>query len=235
MVINPKEFLDLYFAVMKENEITCINIADISEVIRIIYASSEFRKLKEKLNINNLDVADILNHDFTIKLDENGILDFSVTDEEKDKILIKDIEITNLLQNAIFKRSISGMLALQSRGAIKFKYDESDGTYNLQCTQENPISEGETRIYTDGTIEELPNNDFKTLYSNARDVNVTNSTYTILVDLVQGKPVEVELRGQACGDYLMMAQEALRLLHGIEESYRAFDDIKPKIYRRKIN
>ena len=235
MTIEPKEFLDLYLAVMAENEISCINIMDIVEVIKIIYSSDEFKTLRNKLHIEKLDTETILEHDFTTKLDENGILEFNVTEEEKEKILIKDINDTNALQSAINKRAIAGMLELSSEGKIKFQYDDPDGTYNLQHVLSDPLSEGETKIYTDGIIEEIPNKNHKELYTTTRDVKVTNSTYTILVDCFRNEPIGVEVRGISQGDYLMIATEAERLLEGHNEGYNEIKKDKPRTYKHTIH
>lgn len=230
MIINSRKFLDLYFAIMAENEIFSINVQDITEVIRVLYSSSEFEPFVKKLEIEGLSGADIEDHPFFESIDEeNLIANFSVTEKEKREILSRDFRDTKALSGAIEKRAMAKYVENVSNGKVSLKYDDPSGTYRLSYL--NKINDKlETNIFTDGDIthDELDEDD--STYDATRIVKVENATYTIVVNNVNERPKNIQIRAVCDSGLIFVCFDAFELLKGAKHPYRSIDKEKPKSY-----
>ena len=229
MVIEATEFLDLYLAVMKKNEIKAIRISDIPEVIRILYASKEFEMYSRKLKIEKIAVADLEDHRFAVNIDPSGVFEFSMPDDEFYKIMMKNPEDTRALTNAINKRAVAGYTERISGGTIAFKYDDPDGKYVLPCILNEPANQCETRIFTDGKIVSDTIRKNHDMYTMKRDVEIKESTYTIMIDYKNDIPEAAEVRALTQGDLIIISEEAKQLMRGRIESYDTNNEI-PRSY-----
>ena len=64
MKIDSNNFLNIYYAIMSENEIEKARLYDIVEIVKAIYSSSETKNLASSLNIEDLNLNVIINHSY---------------------------------------------------------------------------------------------------------------------------------------------------------------------------
>ncbi len=234
MIIKMNDFISMYLAIMHKNGLDHILISDFIEIVKLIYDSSEFEDITERLDLFQIKEENFYEHPFTKSLDDNGLWIFEITDEQTEEIFDKFDSETDLLTKAINKYAFSKYLETQTDGTIKMECDDPDGDYTLNRVTE-PFNECETILFTDGTIEDLGVKHSDQMYSSYRDIIVKGSTFTILVDYQNKKPLAAEMRVSTMIDYSMVYEEAKKLMMGLSFAYD--EDIKdsPKVYKFKRN
>lgn len=234
MKIGINTFLDLFYSIMLNDEIDSINILDIVETVKILYASQEFDLLSSRLNLNEFTEEQINDYKYTKEIDEYGIVYFDIPDKEITKILSKNKVDAGLLQQAINKRAMVKLFNSKTEGIGDFKYDDPNGIYNLHSNSEFDNQE-ETKLYTDGNI--VVNNLYKSndLYEIIRTLKVENATFTLLNNTINNKTENIEIRGLFSGDYSMYITEALKVMKNMNSSFEEVIDKSPKVYKLKRN
>lgn len=232
MKINKEEFLNILFAIMKDNDVNIMNLNDITEIIVTIYSSKEFIVLMDTLEIHDMIVDDVLSNDYVKNINKEGFIEFDLDGDEIDEIISKYETISSLITKAINKMIVKRYIEQKSEGKIVFKYDDPNGTYDLPYIS-NAMNECETQIYTDGTIAENIMKKEYGVYNKSRNVKVENATYTIMADIQNNKVKAVEIRGLFVGDYMFMTNEAENILLRQTSGYDEVDKEKPKIYKFK--
>lgn len=235
VTIGKKQLIDMIFTSMLEDDISSINIIDIPEILKIIYGSSEFSILKEVLDINGLSGDDVFNHPSTTSHDEqHGLVEFSIPEEEQNKIREEYKKYYDLLKIAKNKRAMAKYLEYITDGNASFSYDDPNGPYSLPYVG-TPGNELETKLFTDGKVissivkkEPMP-------FSKTRIVEIEGATYTMMAQYQKDKIDAVEVRGTSNGDFYYMVQEAQNLLNGQECRYKTEIDEKPKTYKLIVN
>ena len=138
MEINKTNFLNYIFAVSKEKNISSISLEDITEIIKVLYVSKEFTTLREKLKIEDIVANDVLTNEYVLGIDNMGIIQFNVNDQEKDNLLEKNNLDSDQFRNAIDKMRIAKYVNQISKGTASFAYDDPDGIYTLPYINGNP-------------------------------------------------------------------------------------------------
>lgn len=234
MKIRPQEFITIYLAIMGENEIECIKIPDLIEVIKILYNSKDFKELVDKLELESFCDDDFYNHPYTKKLDDDGFLFFDISDDEIEEVFKRYDRESELLTQAINKLSAAKYVDMRSNGKIKMAYDDPSGDYSLQIITE-PFNNCESKIFTDGNIQNIGLKQGDELYNFFREVKVSDATFSIIVDYRNDIPLGAEIRAGTSADYLMVNQEARQLLKGLNFSYDEVVNEQPKVYKYKLN
>lgn len=229
MKYGPKEFFDLLFAILQENEVTSVNINDVVETIKILYESEEFEDFTDKIEMDRIQANDIINHPFVESIDDETIINIKVKDKQKDEILRRNITDTAMLANAINKKAFVTYVKVLSNGKIAFEYDDPDGSYRI-ASYETPFEKKDTRIYTDGTITKIELPTSSDVLQKEVDVNVTNSTYTIMVSYENELPVSAEMRATSDAGFNIVCHDALQLMENHSEPYITEDEEKPYSY-----
>lgn len=232
-MINSNDFLNMYYALMGENEIECVRLYDIVEIVKAIYSSSETFDLASKLNIEDLDINLIKKHPFTKSVNEDELIEIKISDDEIDSIFDKYDAYSSMLAKAINRVTLSRYFEMLSNGKIKIDYDDSDGVYEI-VSGDSPIIDCETKVFTDGKIiTEEVSSEGEMLKT--KKIRVDDSTYTIVVDYKNSKALLAEIRATDSSILPMVIDEASCVMNGINSSYDEICSDKPKIYKFKIH
>ncbi len=234
MKIDSKNFLNLYYAIMSENGIEKIRLYDIVEIVKAIYSSSETKELASCLNIEDLNLPVIIEHPFTKNVTDDEIIEFYVSDDDIDKILEKYSNYANQMALAINKVTYSKYIEKKSEGKIKILYDDSDGDYEI-TSSDSPYEDCETKVFTDGNVDDNGITLGNEMFLKNRKIVISNSTYSIVVDYKNKKPVYSEARAMSSEMIPMVIEETNDIMNGIDISHNIFLDKRPKVYKRKIH
>ena len=228
-MIESNEFLDLFFAVMKENKKEKIDVMDIGNVLNVVFSSKEFNYLNNLIDLESLNGKKILEHKYLKDINKDGVITIKMSEKDKDEVKEKSPFAFMFLSDAFNKYYIMEDIKEKTEGMITFVNDYPDGNYELPYFA-YPMEEKEERIYTDGEIENIINEKGEELYQNTRYVNIKDSTYSIIVDYNNNKPIAAEIRGISLGNYKLMCDEAYTLMRNDTSNYQLITKDKPKVY-----
>ncbi len=234
MKINSEVFLNIYYALMGENEIESTYLYNIVEVVKAIYSSHETAELAKSLDIEDLNLEAIIKHQFTKEVTDDEVIKFEISDDEIDQILDKYSEYSDQFAKAINKSIYASFIEKESDGKIKLSYDDSDGEYEI-ISGDSPIDNKETKVFTDGDIEDNGVTSDEQFLAKKRKMTISNSTYTIVVDYSGGQPLLADTRVMSSEMIPIAIEEAKSLIRGVDISHNVFLDKIPKIYKRKIH
>lgn len=235
MKINFNRFLDIFYSLLKMNDINCISLEDIFEIIKIIYSSEDFDMLSSRLDFDGFDEDIVLNHRFTKEIDENGNSNFDVSDKEIEKIINKNKMYAGFVQQAINKRGMVKFVKDESNGLVEFKYDSPNGSYNLPF-MDNYNEKYYSVLFTDGDIiKNIKIEGEDGAYT--RNVKIDNATYSIMVTLLDNYIDTFDVRALYQADYSFVYSEISRILGKNpiknEDLYNEVINDMPKVYKFK--
>ena len=81
-----EEFIDLLFAVCKENHVDNLDVSEITDILNIFFSSDEFKYLTDMLDINDLEGKKIDKNKYIEDIDQDGIITLNMEESEKEKI-----------------------------------------------------------------------------------------------------------------------------------------------------
>lgn len=232
MKINFEKFLNIFYSIMQNDEIDCVDVNDIVEIIKIIYSSDEFEILSTRLDINEFNEEEILKNKYTIDFDEKGLISFNVAEEDINEIIENNKVDAGFIQQAINKRAMVKLTENKYNQNVIFKYDSPNGVYNMPHVK-NVDYEASSSLYTDGKCTNSAFYKSSENNSTTRTVKVTDSTFTLFAYYVDGLVDKIEIRGKYTGDYFLLLNEVKRLLNGITDSYDVVINESPKVYSFK--
>ena len=233
--MTSNEFISLYLAILSANNTTYSTVLDFAETIKIMIDSAEFTKLMVKIKNTKFEETDFVDHQYTTYLDQDtGAWCFEINQDDQKEIFKNHKEEISILAKAIQKLEKSKEIKEKSNGRIKMAYDDSNGVFSLDLYDE-PLNRCETRLYTDGVIKDLGTTNKEEPFHLVRDVKVSKSTYTILVDYRNNVPLGAEIRGFTTTNFEMVYEEAKRLMMGLYFSYDENIKQNPKAYKFKRN
>ncbi len=232
MVVKKERFIDIFLAAMYENGTTKFNLDDMTETIKIIYSSREFLLLSNILDIKDMIVEDVKNNKYVKDVQEDGFVNFEMEYDDVNSIINDNQHVFYLIKTAISKLIAKKVIEQKSFGKITFKYDDPDGKYNLPYISSG-LNEYETSIFTDGAITDLGLKRENGIYNNSRDVEVKNSTYTIMADLQNKKVEAAEIRAISQANFFFVIMEAENIINRQILNYNEINEGKPKMYKFK--
>lgn len=231
--MTREQFVELVYAVIQENYgENCIDAMAFPGILKFIHDSAEFIHMSVRLHAQDLDLDTIKNCKYVTYYDIRGnFLTFEIPKEEAEKILDADPLATVAVNNAAIKYKIAVQTDYDSNGSIYFDGEDPDGEYILPyiCEASDVF---ETKLFTDGDVisdELLP--DFDQTYKYNRELEIENSTYTILVDERRGRPTGLAIRGVTVGNCQWMVDEAVKLQKGFTTGYKVVIGDKPSVYK----
>lgn len=229
MKYGPKEFFDLLFSILQKNGITSFNVNDVIETIKILYESEEFEEFTKKLEMDKIQANDIINHPFVESIEDETIINIKIKEEEQKGILKRNVKDTAMLANAVYKKAYVSYVKVASNGKVNFEYDDPDGSYRI-ASYETPFEKKDTRIYTDGIITRVLLPTSSEAHEREADVNITDSTYTIMVSYENDIPISAEMRATSISGFNIICDDALQLMENHAEPYITEDEEKPYSY-----
>ena len=96
------------------------------------------------------------------------------------------------------------------------------------------MNEQGIRLFTDGNVKVI--NKEKGIFTGSRDVEIINSTFTLMVEYTNKNVDAIEIRGLSIGNYEVIAEDAIALLYNQNAGfisnigYKELDKEKPKVY-----
>ena len=234
MKIKINKFLYIFYSIMNNEDVYSIDIVDIVETIKIIFASDEFKIVSPRLAINEFSEREIENHKFTQEIDEDGIISFNVPDEDRKKILKNNAVDAGYIQQAINKRAFVKYFEKELSNVVEFKYDNPNGVYNMPLAEFSDYN-AESKLYTDGELEK--NKLYKNEKNNTstRNIKLNNATFSFFLYYIDGLIDKVEVRADYKGGYTVLLDEIKRILSGVEESFNEVIKESPKVYKFKVH
>lgn len=231
MKVKKEEFINLVYSIIQGFGQNGVYAMSIPGIIKYLNDSDEFHEAMVKLDIEDMEFDDIKDCKYVTNYDiTNNYITFEVPKEEAEKIMGKDPKLTAAVNNATVKYFMALQIDHQSKGTIYFDSDDPDGNYTLPYVCD-ATDETQSKLYTDGKIvkDELML-DYDQPYRYNREIEVTDSTYTIVVDERRGEPTGVAIRGITIGNYQLMIEEALKLQRKVATGYKQETEEKPYIY-----
>lgn len=234
MKLNLDKFLSIFYSVMNENNIECVDIIDMIEIVKIIFSSDEFELLSKRLNINEFKEEDIEKNKNTISFDDEGLVSFKIPEEKRKKIIKENVVDAGYIQLAINKRSLVKYFESKFRGLVDFKYDSPDGPYTIRCVS-TPDQVLESQIFTDGLI--LNNNEIQSesFDETKRSLIITEASFSFLVSFIDKSIEKIELRNKGYYDYRFLINELNMILRDNHMSYDEEFNDSPKVYKYKAH
>ena len=235
MKMDFNKFLDIFYALLKIDEIDCIDLNDIYETIKIIYSSEDFDMVSTRFDFTGFDDDMVLNNKYTKEIDENGNAHFDINDKETMNVINNNKMFAGLIEQAINKRAMTKLIKEESNGLVEFKYDSPNGAYNLPYInnfQENYNSV----LFTDGDItKNVVIEGEEQTYT--RNVKIDNATYSIMVTLLNNYIDTFDVRALYYADYNFVYSEIKRLLgKGYNTNNDLYNEVitdLPKVYKFK--
>ena len=231
MKVKKEEFIKLVYSIIQGFGQTGVYAMAFPGIIKYLHDSDEFHEAMEKLDIEDMELDDIKNCKYVTYYDvPNNYVTFEVPKEEAEKIMEKDPKLTVAINNAAVKYFMAVQVDYQSGGVIYFDSDDPDGEYTLPYVCD-ASDETQSKLYTDGKIvknELMP--DYDQPYRYNREIEVADSTYTIVVDERRKNVTGVAIRGITIGNYQLMAEEALKLQRKLATGYKQETKEKPYVY-----
>ena len=183
MKIDFNKFLDIFYALLKIDDIECIDLNDIYETIKIIYSSEDFDMVSTRFDFTGFDEDMVLNNKYTKEIDENGNAHFDINDKEIMSVINNNKMYAGLIEQAINKRAMTKLIKEESNGLVEFKYDSPNGAYNLPLI-DNFQERYNSVLFTDGDITKNVVIEGKEEGTYTRNVKLDNATYSIMVTLL---------------------------------------------------
>ena len=236
MKINFDKFLDVFYALLKTDEIECIDLNDIYETIKIIYSSEDFDMVSTRFDFTGFDEDMVLKNKYTKEIDENGYAHFDLNDKDTMKVINSNKMYSGLIQQAINKRAMTKLIKEESNGLVEFKYDSPNGAYNLPLIN-NFEGKYNSLLFTDGDITKNVLIDGEEEGTYTRNVKLDNATYSIMITLLNDYIDTFDVRALYYADYNFVYGEIKKLLG---KSYYTNHDLYnevitelPKVYKFK--
>ncbi len=239
--MKQNDFLNIIFAILQKAGQNYIDINYINELIKIISQSKELEKLRNKILLltrYGIDIDELSNNSNFIGLTEDGIIYFQIAKEEEDKILEENKVNIEMINYAIFVKKLATGYEIMKNNKAKIEILEANGIYKL-CYTNNPFSEYETQLYTDGKITKVSveypriKNGFEEKYDIIKTVEVNNATYSIKVDYLKNIPQKTTIRGAQKEGLYVSLMEAELIETGETLNYKLVSKEKPRVYELK--
>ena len=228
--VNPREYVDLVFAIVKSYGSNAVSIFAFGEILGIIGDSTEFDRMTKKLNVRNIALEEITQSRFVTEKAPDGVLLFNMPDKDYNEIINRDPEATVAINNAFIKYNAMMQVNINSGGQCIMKTDDPDGEFTMTYYDE-PGDEQEEVTYTDGEIEVIGKHiNLDEPYTTEQEINIKNATYTIIAQERKGRVQTTAIHGFSICNYERVFEEALKIQKGNHSGYKISVKDKPRAY-----
>ena len=195
--ISKGKLLSIVYATLSDSGKSKITINELDGILYVISQLGN-RDYKDNFLDNEWSLEDFLYNDFVQFVSEDDVISFFVPDSEKVKLKKMHSFFYNFVESAVLFVDTAKNLSKGEYPAAKLLTSSPDGIYDLMCPDYDRTFEhyDGNILFTDGDIRHLINESVW-LYGNIRKmekVEVSNSTYSILLTVQDGKITDMGIR-----------------------------------------
>lgn len=230
--ISKGKLLSIVYATLSDSGKSKITINELDGILYVISQLGN-RDYKDNFLDNEWFLEDFLYNDFVQFVSEDDVISFFVPDSEKVKLKKMHSFFYNFVESAVLFVNTAKNLSKGEYPAAKLLTSSPDGIYDLMCPDYDRTFEhyDGNILFTDGDIRHLINESVW-LYGNIRKmekVEVSNSTYSILLTVQDGKITDMGIRCNRLQENHLEG-EVFKVVKNIISDYKQVGENSPKKY-----